>query len=58
MEEDASKYIEMLKTSPKSLNTVKARLGGMHKVNVGENLVKHFAFMAAGVLVNHPCAFP
>jgi hypothetical protein len=47
MLEDPDKYIEMVKTSPKSLGEVKAREGGTQEVNVGENLVKHFSFMAA-----------
>jgi len=50
--EDPSKYVQVLKSGAKSLGEVKARLGGLHDVNVGENLVKHFAFMAGAAAQN------
>ena len=49
---DPSKYVQMLMVGAKSEAKVHAREGGLHDVNVGENLVKHFAFMAGAAAQN------
>jgi hypothetical protein len=49
---DPSKYVQMLMVGAKSEAKVHARKGGLHDVNVGENLVKHFAFMAGAAAQN------
>jgi hypothetical protein len=50
--DDPSGYVEILKVGAKQLGEVKAREGGKHSVNVGENLIKHQAFMAGAAAQN------
>ena len=50
--DDPSGYVEILKVGAKQLGEVKARKGSMQSVNVGENLIKHQAFMAGAAAQN------
>jgi hypothetical protein len=50
--DDPSGYVEILKVGAKQLGEVKARKGSLQQVNVGENLIKHQAFMAGAAAQN------
>ena len=50
--DDPAGYVQFLKSGAKSESKVHTLKGGTHAVNVGENLVKHLAFMAGAAAQN------
>ena len=51
--DEPSKYMELLRTGATRVGKVKARKGSTQIVNVGENIVKHWTFMAAAATENN-----
>ena len=49
---DPSKYVNMLGKGTKSVAEIDKLLGGVHDVNIFENLQKHYAFMTMGAAQN------